>query len=580
MLFKLLASLLATACLSTAQAQTCPAWSVDRAQREISQLGETVSRWDVHYHGQGISLVPDELYDQSRQRLKHLQACFNRKASDTPLASARGPVAHPVPHTGVHKLADEHAVARWMQGKQHIWIQPKVDGVAVSLIFREGRLKQLLSRGDGTHGHDWSRHIPSLGGITRELPQPLDLTLQGELYWRLDAHVQSSAGGLGARGTVAGLMARKQLSRAQGAGVGLFVWDWPAGPNTQAERVARLSALGFADSERYSVAINNSAEAAHWRQRWYGTALPFATDGVILRQDSRPPAERWRTNAPYWVAAWKHPFSQVLAEVRQVHFKVGRTGKITPVVQLQPVVLDDRRITHVSLGSVARWQALDIRPGDQVSISLAGLTIPRLENVVHRSTVRQQVQPPNQGQFHALSCLQASPGCEEQFIARLTWLSSKQGLDLPHVGAGAWRNLVQTGLVTSLSDWLTLTGEQLQPLPGFNTASAEQLMQRVDLARTRPFQQWLRALGVPVPRNLELRSDWPTLATMTASQWSGEPGIGATRAKQLEAFFTHPKLAAVAEQLGVQGIEGFLNAGIRNLLDKQDFSDNAAEKST
>lgn len=559
MLLKLLVFLLAALHLSTSLADACPSWPIERARSEIGQLQETVSTWDKQYHGQGISPVADEIYDQSRQRLKRLQKCFDLKSVDSPLSSARGPSAHPVAHTGVEKLADEQAVTRWMKGKQNVWIQPKVDGVAVSLIYRQGRLARLLSRGDGLQGHDWSRHIPVLGGITRQLSQPLDLTLQGELYWHLDDHVQSTAGGLSARGTVAGLMARKQLSADQGRGIGLFVWDWPEGPSTQAERLATLTELGFADSQRYSKAIASEAEAAHWRQHWYRSPLPFATDGVILRQDSRPPAERWRANAPYWIAAWKHPLAQALTEVLEVQFRIGRTGKVTPVLQLQPVALDDRRITQVSLGSLARWQTLDIRPGDQVAISLAGLTIPRLEQVVHRSVLRQPVLPPASGQFHPLSCWQASPGCEQQFIARLAWLSSKQGLDMPHVGVATWRNLVQAGLVSTLADWLALTGEQLHPLPGFSPASAERLLHAFDNARARPFQQWLHALGVPAPRNADLTAGWSSLAARTAEQWSREPGIGTTRAEQLLAFFSHPQVQTLAAQLLIQDIDGFQN---------------------
>lgn len=557
MLLKLLVFLLATLHLSTSFADACPSWSIERARSEIGELQQTVNTWDEQYHGQGTSPVADEIYDQSRQRLKHLQQCFDLNNVDSPLASARGSMAHPVAHTGVEKLADDQAVTRWMQGKQNVWIQPKVDGVAVSLVYRQGRLVRLLSRGDGIQGHDWSRHIPFLGGITQHLAQPLDLNLQGELYWRLGDHVQSAAGGLNVRGTVAGLMARKQLSAEQGAGIGLFVWDWPEGPSTQAERLTKLTELGFPDSQRYSMPIATDADAAHWRQHWYRSPLPFATDGVILRQDSRPHAERWRVNAPYWIAAWKHPFAQALTEVREVHFRIGRTGKVTPVLQLQPITLDDRRITQVSLGSLARWHAQDIRPGDLVAISLAGLTIPRLEQVVHRSVLRQPVLPPASGQFHPLSCWQISPGCEQQFVARLAWLSGKQGLDMPHVGVATWRNLVQAGLVNNLTDWLALTGEQLHPLPGFSPASVERLLQAFDNARARPFPQWMHALGIPAPRNADLTAGWSSLAARTAEQWSREPDIGTTRAEHLLAFFSHPHVQTLAAQLLIQDIDGF-----------------------
>ncbi|MEX5505167.1 NAD-dependent DNA ligase LigB [Pseudomonas putida] len=540
-----------------ASATSCPDWKPQQAEAEVAQLRATLARWDEHYHRQGLALVADELYDQSRERLNHLQQCFAVGTSPSPLASARGPVTHPVPHTGVDKLADRQAVGRWLTGKTGVWVQPKVDGVAVSLTYQQGRLVQLTSRGDGVHGHDWSRHLPQLDAVTRQLPMPVDLHLQGELYLRLNEHVQAQAGSANARGTVAGLLARKQMTAEQGNTIGLFVWGWPQGPDQQAERLAQLEQLGFPDSQRYSIAIDTLEDAAHWREHWYRSPLPFATDGVILRQGSRPPAERWQAKAPYWIAAWKYPYVQALAEVRDVRFRVGRTGRVTPIVHVQPVTLDDRRITQVSLGSLARWKTLDIGPGDQVAISLAGLTIPRLDHVVHRAVERQTLAAPAPEQHHAHSCWQASEGCEEQFIARLTWLGGKQGLALPRTGPGTWRRLVEAGLVTSMTDWLHLDAERLQQVPGISSLTAAQLLGSFDQARSRTFDQWLRGIGAPVGKHLQLTGDWPELASRSTRQWQTVPGIGAKRSRQLVDFFAAPEVQAIAARLAKTGIAGF-----------------------
>lgn len=108
----LLFALLLTLNAPLARAATCPSWKPQQVETEVSRLRATLARWDDHYHRQGVALVPDELYDQSRQRLAHLQQCFGIAATPSPLASARGPIPHPVPHTGVDKLADRLAVER------------------------------------------------------------------------------------------------------------------------------------------------------------------------------------------------------------------------------------------------------------------------------------------------------------------------------------------------------------------------------------------------------------------------------------------------------------------------------------
>ena len=131
--------------------------------------------------------------------------------------------------------------------------------------------------------------------------------------------------------------------------------------------------------------------------------------------------------------------------MRTVDFKVGRTGRITPVLNLKPVTLDDRQIKRVSVSSLQRWEKLDIRPGDQVSISLAGLTIPRLDSVVHRSTERPELNIPLATDFHHFELLEAdTAGCESQFLARLACGSvASRGSALPHVGPGTWEKLFQ-----------------------------------------------------------------------------------------------------------------------------------------
>lgn len=542
-----------------AWAASCPDWPAQRAAREISALTAQLAAWDDAYHRQGVSLVADELYDQARAQLEQWRSCFADGATvpADPLAGSAGQLAHPVAHTGLGKLADAAAVQAWMATRDELWVQPKVDGVALTLVYRGGRLQRAISRGDGRRGQDWTATARRLPAIPTQLPGAPDLILQGELYWRLDAHVQADSGGVGARSTVAGLLARQTLDARQAAGIGLFVWDWPDGPADMRERLERLYDLGFVDSLRFSQRIGDFAAARHWRDHWYRSALPFASDGVVLRQGRRPPAARWQAEPPHWAAAWKYPLRQALAVVQEVDFRIGRSGRITPVLRLQPVRLDDRDIEHVSLGSLRRWQALDIRPGDQVSIRLAGLTIAQLDSLVWRSSQRPAVQAPRAGDYHALSCWRATPACASQFRARLAWLGGSQGLALPGVGPGTWEKLLQAERLDSLLDWLDLSEAQLRATPGLGPRSAASLARSFAVARQRPFADWLRALGLPPTGDAPLAGSWDELARRSAEDWQGEPGIGPRRAAQLQEFFQHPQVQALRERLRLAQIEGF-----------------------
>ena len=554
-MMRLLTALLLSALPFLVWAEDCP----EDARSQVGALARQITLWDDSYHRLGQSPVSDELYDQARHRLDHWRTCFpkNSLTADKPLASSRGTRPHPVAHTGLEKLLDEQAVDEWLRTRQDVWIQPKVDGVAVTLVYRQGRLSRLISRGDGRLGQDWSTTARRIPGIVQQLPEPIDLVLQGELYWRLDAHVQATQGGLNARSKMAGLMNRLQLSDTDAAGIGLFVWAWPDGPTDFNERLTTLSRWGFTDSHRYSQRIQNIAEASHWRSYWYNHPLPFASDGVVLHQAAHAPGKRWQASAPYWAVAWKYPAAKALALVRNVRFNIGRTGRITPILELEPVRLDDRHIHRVSVGSLKRWQVLDIRPGDQVSISLAGHVIPRLEHVILRNENRVEVRVPDARNFHALSCWQLDPGCEEQLLARLTWLSGNQGLAMPHIGRETWNILIQAGLIAGILDWLTLDAAELANIDGFGERSRARVLDSIQNARQRPFAQWLKALGVPPSARNDLDGGWQTLAARDTQAWLATDGIGPGRAAQLSAFFRDPQVQALAQTLREAGIDGF-----------------------
>ncbi|ACO76619.1 NAD-dependent DNA ligase LigB [Azotobacter vinelandii CA] len=536
----------------------CPDWTAQRAAAELAALAERLRQWDVAYHRDGRSPVADELYDQARARLADWNRCFpgQADASPEPLAGSAGPLLHPVPHTGLAKL-DEAAVRDWMATREDLWTQPKVDGVAVTLEYADGRLRRAISRGDGRHGQDWTARVRRLPALPRQLAERRRLILQGELYWRLPGHVQAEAGGRSARARVAGLLARDTLDDGDAAGIGLFVWDWPNGPADMRARLDGLERLGFAEARRYSRPVADFATARQWRERWYREPLPFASDGVVLRQGRRPPGERWRAEPPHWAVAWKYPLAQALAEVRAVRFRIGRSGRITPQLELQPVRLDDRQIRRVALGSLRRWRELDVRPGDQVAIRLAGQSIPQVDAVVWRAAERPALPSPDPAAHHALSCWRPLPGCEEQFLARLDWLGGRRGLDLRGVGRGTWEALLENGRLDDLLGWLELDEARLAELPGFGERSASLLAERFRAARRRPFPMWLRALGLPPAGEATLPPSWDELAGRGPEQWQREPGIGPGRARQLQAFFAHPEVQALRQRLRAAGVEGF-----------------------
>lgn len=539
----------------SAQAAECPAWSKERLSRESQALAEQVKRWDTAYHEEGVTLIDDALYDQTVERLATWQRCLDTEPEHRPLSRvtrSSGTLDHPAAQRGLNK-ADDDGVRRFTSRRDDLWIQPKVDGVAVTLRYEGGELVEAVSRGDGKRGQDWTPRARQLPVIPNYLPEPISAVLQGELYWRLSQHIQSQSPSSGARGAVAGAMMQSSPKAATLERIGLFVWDWPDGPTEMEERIARLSDLGF-DTADYTQPLDDRRDAAYWRDTWLNGPLPFATDGVVIKQAERPGVRRWSSSPPEWAIAWKYPAQQALAEVRGIEFRVGRTGRVTPLVWLNPVQLEGRRISRVSLGSLEHWETLDIRPGDQVAITLAGLTIPQLTEVVWHTQERSPLTPPSPQRYHLLSCFEVTPGCESQLLARLTYLGEQLGMR--GIGEGTWQALMDAGVVTQLLDWLAVEPQQLQQAYGIGEVTAAALSEQFHAARLAPYAAWLNALGMPPGGNARL-GDWYTLAGYSREEWQAVPGVGPVRAEALVAFFRHPEIQHMARKLNEAGVSGF-----------------------
>jgi len=201
-----------------------------------------------------------------------------------------------------------------------------------------------------------------------------------------------------------------------------------------------------------------------------------------------------------------------------------------------------------------RWESLDIRPGDQVAISLAGLTIPQLTEVVWHTQERSPLTAPSPQSYHLLSCFELTPGCEGQLLARLTYLGEQLGMQ--GIGEGTWQALIEAGVVTHLLDWLNVEPPQLQQAYGIGEKTAEALMEQFQVARSKPFAVWLSALGAP-PGSESVRGDWYELAGYQREQWQAVPGVGPVRAEALVAFFSDPDIQHMARQLNEAGVAGF-----------------------
>ena len=554
-----MAILISILCWQSSVWAVCPAWSPARAQEEISRLQQQIKQWDDDYWKEGKSEVEDGVYDQLSARLTQWQRCFGSEPRDVMMPPLNGAVMHPVAHTGVRKMVDKNALSLWMRERSDLWVQPKVDGVAVTLVYRDGKLNKAISRCNGLKGEDWTQKVSLISAVPQTVSGPLaNSTLQGEIFLQREGHIQQQMGGINARAKVAGLMMRQDDSDTLNS-LGVFVWAWPDGPQLMTDRLKELATAGFTLTQRYTRAVKNADEVARVRNEWWKAKLPFVTDGVVVRGAKEPESRHWLPGQAEWLVAWKYqPVAQV-AEVKAIQFAVGKSGKISVVASLAPVMLDDKKVQRVNIGSVRRWQEWDIAPGDQILVSLAGQGIPRIDDVVWRGAERTKPTPP-ENRFNSLTCYFASDVCQEQFISRLVWLGSKQVLGLDGIGEAGWRALHQTHRFEHIFSWLLLTPEQLQNTPGIAKSKSAQLWHQFNLARKQPFTRWVMAMGIPLTRAALNASDersWSQLLFSTEQFWQQLPGTGSGRARQVIEWKENAQIKKLGSWLAAQQITGF-----------------------
>ena len=554
-----MAILISILCWQSSAWAVCPAWSPARAQEEISRLQQQIKQWDDDYWKEGKSEVEDGIYDQLSARLTQWQRCFGNETRDVMMPPLNGAVIHPVAHTGVRKMADKIALSLWMRERSDLWVQPKVDGVAVTLVYRDGKLNKAISRGNGLKGEDWTQKVRLISAVPQTASGPLaNSTLQGEIFLKREGHIQQQMGGINARAKVAGLMMRQDDSDTLNS-LGVFVWAWPDGPQLMTDRLKELTTAGFTLTQTYTRAVKNADEVARVRNEWWKAELPFVTDGVVVRAAKEPESRHWLPGQAEWLVAWKYqPVAQV-AEVKAIQFAVGKSGKISVVASLAPVMLDDKKVQRVNIGSVRRWQEWDIAPGDQILVSLAGQGIPRIDDVVWRGAERTKPTPP-ENRFNSLTCYFASDVCQEQFISRLVWLGSKQVLGLDGIGEAGWRALHQTHRFEHIFSWLLLTPEQLQNTPGIAKSKSAQLWHQFNLARKQPFTRWVMAMGIPLTRvalNASDERSWSQLLLSTEQFWQQLPGTGSGRARQVIEWKENAQIKKLGSWLAAQQITGF-----------------------
>jgi DNA ligase (NAD+) len=524
-----------------------------QAAKRVAELRSEIEDHNRRYYEEAAPAVSDREYDRLYKELVDLETRFPGLISlDSPTQRVGGKplkafeqLRHRVPMLSLDNTYSEKEVADFYarmtrllpNEKIPVVIEPKVDGVAVSLMYENGKLRYAATRGDGVVGDDITQNIKTIRSVPERLrgAPPAVLEVRGEVFMdkkgfeKLNRN-RGEAGlplFMNPRNAAAGSL--KQLDPQIVAQRPLGVIFYGTGAvegldvNLHSEVFPLLKKLGLPATERWWVgnSVDDILRAIHELDQ-VRNDFPYQTDGAVVKVDSYAQRERlgFTSKSPRWAIAYKYEAERVETRLNDILVQVGRTGVLTPVAVLEPVTVSGSRVSRATLHNEDEIKRKDIRIGDTVVIEKAGEVIPAVVEVV-KSKRPRGAKPfdflehisnrcPVCGgpvrrdpQFVAWRCENLQ--CPAQATRRVEFFAARGALDIESIGGIVADKLVERGLVREPLDLFELKVEQLATLnlgdettPRiFGEKNATKAIQAIERAKTFPLSRWLFALAIP-----------------------------------------------------------------------------------
>ncbi len=469
-------------------------------------------------------------------------------------------------------------------------VEPKIDGLSVSLRYQNGILIQAATRGDGVTGEDVTANIKTIFDIPLTLPEPLDLVVRGEVYMpravfeRLNAKREAEGMALLAnpRNAAAGSLRQLDPHVTAERALSIFVFNFQEGalypdghaPMTHTETLDRLAALGFKVLEERIVTADRDAVIGHIeRVGALRDNLAYDIDGIVVKLDAL--ADRTAmgegTNTPRWAVAYKFPPEQKITRLESVTVAVGRTGVLTPTANLAPVRLAGTTVSRATLHNLDFIRERDIHIGDWVTVQKAGDIIP--EVVCAHPDRRNGTETPfempeicpscgepvfrEEGEA-AVRCTNAA--CPAQLSRGIEHFASKDAMDIDGLGPQIVEALIREELIRDAADLYTLTPEPIAAMERMGEKSAQNLMEAIEKSKSAGLERLLYALGI---RNIgavaatALAARYGSLEAVmeaTVEELCTIPDFGEITAQCVINFFSHEQNRALCRRLTEAGL--------------------------
>ncbi|MBR6106410.1 MAG: NAD-dependent DNA ligase LigA [Oscillospiraceae bacterium] len=572
----------------------------EQAEHRVKALTAELLRMAHEYYDLDAPSAEDYEYDMKMQELRDLEAAFpDLLEPDSPTQRVQGvasgrfaKVTHAVQMASLQDVFSFEQVAAFVQRVQEavdepqFTVEPKIDGLSVSLEYENGILTRGSTRGDGFVGEDVTANLKTIRSIPLKLKDaPRLLEVRGEVYMprasfvRLSAQQEAAGEELfkNPRNAAAGSLRQKDSAVTASRRLQIFVFNLQRIESetltSHAETIDRLKALGFpvipytrcpADPDQIRAAIE-----AIGAQRG---ELPFDIDGVVVKTDSLAQREQIGATAKYpkWAVAYKFPPEEKETKLRAIEVQVGRTGVLTPVAVFDEITLAGTSVSRAVLHNQQYITEKDIRVGDLIRVRKAGDIIPEVLASVSHEPESVPYQLPDRcpvcgapaerdGEEAAVRCF--NPACPAQIFRQIVHFASKNAMNIDGLGPAIVQQLLDEKLIASAADLYTLTKEQLLRLEGFKEKSADNLLRAVERSKEQPLDRVIAALGI--------RNIGQTAATLLCDHFGSLEAVRGAKAEDIAAIdgfggimaeavaeaFSEPSFTALVDALLARGVK-------------------------
>lgn len=470
--------------------------------------------------------------------------------------------------------------------------EPKLDGVAVEIIYQNGVMTHGATRGDGRVGEDITQNLKTIPAIplrlladnNQEVPELLEV--RGEVFMSHEGFASLNDQRLTAgeslfanpRNAAAGSLRQLDSRITAGRRLDFFVYgisDPSQSPcKSQSELLAFLGTLGFKTNSLTKV-CRSMPEVIDWFDKLYNlrSTLPYEIDGMVVKVDSLDLQQRLgvTSRSPRWAVAGKFPASQATTRLLGVEFQVGRTGTITPVAQLEPVLIGGVMVSRATLHNEDMIDRKGLRIGDLVLVQRAGDVIPKVVKPIeekragHEQPVKMPTNCPNckaelvrEESKAATRC--PNPACPAQKLRQLIHFAGKSGMDIEGLGKKVMEQLVNEGLVAEIPDIYRLREDDLRALEGWAQISASNAVAAIKASRETSLARLISALGIDLVGE-EIASllehhcgSLEAIKQASKDELLEIEGIGEQIASKLTDYFLDPSNLEMLDKLSALGL--------------------------